>query len=178
MSPFHSLPCAPFVVICILPDPLAALIWISTIAASIYWRGEHNIQAVCTFLLSSHRPLFSFSRASSSPSSIALLPNESVNQFGIIEGRWKWTQKGHTIRYQRGGQDANQEKPALILLHGFGGNADHWRLNTPELSKHYRVYALDLLGYGYSDKPSPRGLPPNSIYNFENWSAQVRKFFF
>jgi hypothetical protein len=59
---------------------------------------------------------------------------------------------------------------------GFGGNADHWRKNLPALGGRCRVWAVDLLGYGFSDKPSPRGAPPNSIYNFENWGAQLRDF--
>ena len=32
----------------------------------------------------------------------------------------------------------------------------HWRKNLPVLGKEARVYAIDLLGYGYSDKPDPR----------------------
>jgi hypothetical protein len=31
-------------------------------------------------------------------------------------------------------------------LTGFGGNADHWAQNVPDLNPHYRVFALDLLG--------------------------------
>lgn len=59
----------------------------------------------------------------------------------------------------------------MLMVHGFGGNCDHWRLNTPEVGKWGRAYSIDLLGYGYSDKPSPRGQPPNTIYNFENWAG-------
>lgn len=28
----------------------------------------------------------------------------------------------------------------------------HFRYNIPELAKHYKVYALDLLGFGWSEK--------------------------
>jgi pimeloyl-ACP methyl ester carboxylesterase len=31
----------------------------------------------------------------------------------------------------------------------------------------FRAFSIDLLGYGFSDKPDPRAAPPNSIYNFE-----------
>lgn len=65
----------------------------------------------------------------------------------------------------------------LLLVHGFGGNADHWRKNTPELAKSgHRAFAIDLLGYGYSDKPDPKAAPPNSIYNFENFGDQLVDF--
>ena len=43
---------------------------------------------------------------------------------------------------------------AVVLVHGFGGNADHWRRTSNALSaRGRRVFAIDLLGYGYSDSP-------------------------
>lgn len=54
--------------------------------------------------------------------------------------------------------------------------SDHWRKNMPFLAKHHRVYALDLLGYGYSDKPNPMEFPPNALYTFEMWAKQVLCF--
>lgn len=38
-------------------------------------------------------------------------------------------------------------------MHGFGASAYHWRYNIPELAKTHRVYAIDMLGFGWSDKP-------------------------
>jgi hypothetical protein len=54
--------------------------------------------------------------------------------------------------------------------------SDHWRKNTPILGQRFRTYAIDLLGYGFSDKPNPRVAEPNSIYNFENWGDQLNDF--
>ena len=34
--------------------------------------------------------------------------------------------------------------------------SDHWRKNLPVIGKSCRAYAIDLLGYGFSDKPDPR----------------------
>ena len=39
-----------------------------------------------------------------------------------------------------------------------------------------QVWAIDLLGYGYSDKPIPDKINPNTVYNFENWGQQLRDF--
>jgi hypothetical protein len=64
----------------------------------------------------------------------------------------------------------------MVLVHGFGGNADHWRKNTPVLGRRGRAFAIDLLGYGYSSKPDPMRGERNGIYNFENWSRQIRAF--
>jgi pimeloyl-ACP methyl ester carboxylesterase len=45
--------------------------------------------------------------------------------------------------------------PPILLVHGFGANVNHFRYQFPALVKEgYRVYAIDLLGFGASDKPA------------------------
>jgi len=39
-----------------------------------------------------------------------------------------------------------ESAPALVLLHGAGGNALHWVPNIAALSEHYRAYAVDIVG--------------------------------
>lgn len=64
-----------------------------------------------------------------------------------------------------------------ICVHGFGGNADHFRHTLSALGREgCRVWAVDLLGFGFSDKPDPRTRTPCSIYNFETWARQLRDF--
>ncbi|EOA16975.1 hypothetical protein CARUB_v10005202mg [Capsella rubella] len=58
---------------------------------------------------------------------------------------WEW--RGHKIHYVVQGEGS-----PLVLIHGFGASVFHWRYNIPELAKKYKVYALDLLGFGWSDK--------------------------
>ena len=41
----------------------------------------------------------------------------------------------------------------LLLLHGYGANVANWRFLIPALAHHHRVIALDLKGFGASDKP-------------------------
>jgi len=50
---------------------------------------------------------------------------------------------------------AGQGTP-LVLIHGLGPGASHhvWDRNIDELAKHFKVYAVDLLGFGLSDKPA------------------------
>lgn len=48
------------------------------------------------------------------------------------------------------------EGPPLILIHGVGGDADEWVFCLEELSSSNRVIAVDLLGFGHSDKPPIR----------------------
>ena len=48
--------------------------------------------------------------------------------------------------------DAGKGTP-LVFIHGFGASIFSWRKNLDPLSKHLRVCAPDLPGFGYSDKP-------------------------
>ena len=44
--------------------------------------------------------------------------------------------------------------PPVLLVHGFGASGFHWRRNIGALADAgYRVYAIDLLGFGATDKP-------------------------
>ena len=42
----------------------------------------------------------------------------------------------------------------LVLIHGLGGSIYNFRYNIPALSEHLRVVALDLKGFGYSERPA------------------------
>ncbi len=58
---------------------------------------------------------------------------------------------GARMRYLRAGSG-----PGLILLHGLLGYSFSWRFTLPALAPYATVYAPDLLGAGFSDRP--RGL--------------------
>lgn len=52
------------------------------------------------------------------------------------------------MRYLRAGSG-----PALVLLHGLMGYSFSWRYAMPALAPYATVYAVDLLGAGFSDRP-------------------------
>lgn len=60
--------------------------------------------------------------------------------------------------------------PPLVMVHGIASRAADAAPLYRALGKHYRVYALDLLGYGDSDKPL------DSDYSVETQTAIVRGF--
>jgi pimeloyl-ACP methyl ester carboxylesterase len=54
------------------------------------------------------------------------------------------------IRYlEEGGSDGN-----ILLVHGLGASAERWTRVIPHLSKKYHLIIPDLIGFGFSDKPS------------------------
>jgi pimeloyl-ACP methyl ester carboxylesterase len=51
---------------------------------------------------------------------------------------------GLPIHYYHAGNDGTP----LVFIHGLGGSAENWLFLFPRLSKKYRLYALDLPGFG------------------------------
>ena len=41
----------------------------------------------------------------------------------------------------------------MVFIHGFGSSSFSWRKNLEPISMYHRVFAPDLPGFGYSDKP-------------------------
>jgi pimeloyl-ACP methyl ester carboxylesterase len=56
---------------------------------------------------------------------------------------------GARMRYLRAGSG-----PALILLHGLLGYSFSWRYTMPALAPYATVYAPDMMGAGFSDRPA------------------------
>jgi len=50
-------------------------------------------------------------------------------------------------------EQAGQGEP-LVLLHGFGCSTHSWRLVIPGLARRHRVVAIDLNGFGWTERPS------------------------
>lgn len=58
---------------------------------------------------------------------------------------------GHKIAYWTSGDSA--EKPWLLLIHGFPTSSWDWSGVWPALGEKFNLAALDMLGFGLSDKP-------------------------
>jgi pimeloyl-ACP methyl ester carboxylesterase len=82
---------------------------------------------------------------------------------------WQWRE--YRVHYVRSGtvQSEQLTRPPLLLIHGFGASTDHWRKNIAELQTDFEVYAIDLIGFGRSSKPS-------SGYSPELWRDQIADF--
>ena len=78
--------------------------------------------------------------------------------------RFRW--KGQTLSYSVAG-----EGEPLLLVHGVYGGASslEFRANFEELSGSFRVYALDLLGCGFSQKPGRRYAPEDVTSQIEDF---------
>ncbi|MBW4640432.1 MAG: alpha/beta fold hydrolase [Gloeocapsa sp. UFS-A4-WI-NPMV-4B04] len=88
-----------------------------------------------------------------------------------------WVWRGWQTRYTyiRPTHQTAKTVP-LILLHGFGTSIGHWRQNLAALGEHHTVYALDMLGFGASEKASVTykvNLWVDQVYDF--WRTFIRQ---
>jgi len=74
------------------------------------------------------------------------------------------------IRYQEFGHN-NPQKTPLLFIHGYGGMLEHWNLNIPEFAHEHKIFAMDLIGFGKSQKPNVR-------YCLELFASQIEAFLY
>ena len=93
---------------------------------------------------------------------------------GALSGRLG----GETRYYRWSGGDlayavAGEGEP-LLLVHGIyaGASSFEFRKNFAELSRHFRVYALDLLGCGLSQRPRRRYGPEDITEQIEDFARE------
>ncbi|MEL6493704.1 MAG: alpha/beta fold hydrolase [Cyanobacteria bacterium J06623_7] len=79
---------------------------------------------------------------------------------------WQW--RGNSIYYVCAGEPIDN-RPPLLLVHGFGASTDHWRKNIAQLQTQFQVWAIDLLGFGRSAKPKQE-------YSGNLWREQLHDF--
>lgn len=69
-----------------------------------------------------------------------------------------WKSAGSFITYRRHQiytrADGNPSAPVLLLIHGFPTASWDWEAIWPELISRYRVLTLDMIGFGFSAKPT------------------------
>lgn len=58
------------------------------------------------------------------------------------------------LSYRDSGNVGNEQKEVILLLHGYPTSSYDWHLVWEDLSENYRLIAMDMLGYGFSDKPN------------------------
>lgn len=68
----------------------------------------------------------------------------------------------HRTRYWQAGNQGS----AVLLLHGIGCSVLEWQHNVAALALRHRVFALDLLGFGLTDKPANEPYTINHLAEF------------
>lgn len=91
--------------------------------------------------------------------------SDSIVSTNVSDSKLFWNWQGHQVNYSVSGKGT-----PLILVHGFGASIGHWRKNIPVwVEGGYKVFALDLLGFGGSDKPA-------IAYSLDLWQELLKDF--
>jgi len=107
--------------------------------------------------------------ATAAPATAAPLTGPRPFDAGVPYTPAAWTFRGHACAYAVAG-DTDATSPAVVLVHGFGASAGHWRkIIAPLTNAGFTVYAPDLLGFGASAKP-------RLAYTTPLWAEQVEAF--
>lgn len=82
---------------------------------------------------------------------------------------WHW--RGWRVRYTyvKPADPVAQQQTPMLLIHGFGASLEQWRSNLTMWGQQRPVYALDLLGFGHSQKAAV-------LLGAEVWQEQVYDF--
>ncbi|NEQ50193.1 MAG: alpha/beta fold hydrolase [Leptolyngbya sp. SIO3F4] len=82
---------------------------------------------------------------------------------------WYW--RGWRIRYTyiRPDDPVAQQRTPMLLIHGFGASLEQWRSNLRTWGQQRPVYAIDMLGFGHSQKAA-------TLLGAEVWQEQAYDF--
>ena len=78
---------------------------------------------------------------------------EAVGEVAVTSPASRFTIVGPAAAPFRLHTEEEGTGPPLLLIHGFGASTYSWRAVRPELARTHHVIAVDLKGFGRSDKP-------------------------
>lgn len=91
---------------------------------------------------------------------------ETLTPAAAPEGDFVTLADGTRMRFiQRG----NAGTP-IVLIHGLMDSADFWHHNLDALAQHHRVWAIDLVGFGYSSRIN------EPVYSLQYFARAIREF--
>ncbi len=93
------------------------------------------------------------SLAEGSPTPITMYENNNMMKQSVSEwekGGQYFNFQDHEIFYRF---HANKDAPVLLLVHGFPTCSWDWSKIWADLQQHFQLLTVDMLGFGFSDKP-------------------------
>ncbi|KAL1820069.1 hypothetical protein ACET3Z_014938 [Daucus carota] len=105
--------------------------------------------------------------------SVSVPSDARIQVADIKKSSVKWEWKGHSVNYfvyKTSQESLSSNSAPVLLVHGFGASIPHWRNNIKVIAQDRDVYAIDLLGFGDSDKPI------GYQYTMEKWAELILDF--
>jgi pimeloyl-ACP methyl ester carboxylesterase len=82
---------------------------------------------------------------------------QELGKHRFLQEQEQWFSCGaHRMRFVHlpAAEPESRSLPAVVFVHGLMGYSFSWRHNLTFFARHRDVYAIDLLGVGYSDRPA------------------------
>ncbi|MGB0564055.1 MAG: alpha/beta fold hydrolase [Spirulinaceae cyanobacterium] len=69
------------------------------------------------------------------------------------------------------------EQPPILLVHGFDSSLLEYRRLIPKLAPHHEVWAMDLLGFGFTERRQALPYNPDAIktHLYQFWQTQIQQ---
>ncbi len=109
---------------------------------------------------------------------LVVLGNRRVDQWETLtlddapEGDFVTLADGTRIHYLARAPASSNHRPSssVILIHGLMDSAEQWRANIDALAQEHRVFAIDLIGFGFSSRVT------TPIYSLALFARSIREF--
>lgn len=92
---------------------------------------------------------------------------ETLTQDDARDGDFVTLSDGTRIHYVA---SVSGQRPAVILIHGLMDSTEQWRANIDALAQTHHVWAIDLVGFGFSSRLT------TPIYSMKMFARTVREF--
>ena len=65
----------------------------------------------------------------------------------------------------------------ILLVHGFDSSVLEYRYLMPKLADHHEVWAVDLLGFGFTERPENLAFDPENIkaHLYRFWQEKINR---
>ena len=83
------------------------------------------------------------------------LPDESFEFKNVKVGEHKWedvTMRTVIVTHSKG-DEATEDKPILVFVHGYSSSSGHYYNIVKRISKYFRMILIDQIGFGLSSRP-------------------------
>ncbi len=90
---------------------------------------------------------------------------ETLTPHDANDGEFYTLSDGARMHFTRCGTQGR----SVMLIHGFLGSSYDWFRNVPALTRDYRTWAVDLVGFGYSERVTQR------TYSLKAYARSVRE---
>jgi pimeloyl-ACP methyl ester carboxylesterase len=84
-----------------------------------------------------------------------------------------WQRQGIATTYVQQGKGS----PPILLLHGFDSSVLEFRRLMPLLAQHHQTWVVDLLGFGFTERPDDLDVSPASIeaHLYSVWQTLIQR---